>query len=321
MNGVLIMRKCDKIQNAAKEYSKKASGKLGFGYYDLETGESAFLNENAVFPTASVFKVFVLAELFRQLDKGMCSLEDRYELKDTVKVNGSGILITLKEGMKLTLYDYAMLMMIISDNTAADFLFNFTGRDNIKKNVLDALELNDTKVDLTCQRLLSQYGEFDPGKSWSENLDKFFSTDYRNTDWYLCKTEENDQTSPRDMVRMLKAVATGEWSSQSACDGMLDIMKNCQTNSRIPKYLPYGVAVAHKTGTVNRVGNDVGIVYTAKGSYILTLFYNGNTASKEEYWGANKQGHFGDELLAKLSREVYDVYVETDAGVPLLSAL
>lgn len=303
------MSRRDAILEIAEKYKCQASGKLGFGFFDLETGESAYLYENEPFPAASVFKIFVLAELFRQIDEGRCSLYDRYVMKDSDKTNGSGVLVTLREGMNLTLYDYAVLMMIISDNTAADFLFKFTGRDSIKKNVIDKLGLDTTKVDLTCRCLLSQYGEFDEEKSWEENIKKFFSTDYRNTDWYLCRTEDNNQTSPHDMVIMLRAIAENKWSSRNACEGMLSIMKNCQTNSRIPKYLPYGVSVAHKTGTVNRVGNDVGIIFTEKGSFILTLFYNGNTANKQEYWGENLKGCFGDELLANLSKDIYDAYM------------
>ena len=39
------------------------------------------------------------------------------------------VLEQLDAGLNLTLKDYATLMMIISDNTATDFLFNFLGRE------------------------------------------------------------------------------------------------------------------------------------------------------------------------------------------------
>ena len=80
-------------------------------------------------------------------------------------------------------------------------------------------------------------------------------------------------------------------------------MKQCQTNSRIPKYLPDGCNAAHKTGTMTRVANDAGIVYTPAGDFILSLFYNGNVASEEEY-NANATGRLGDELLANLARDI-----------------
>ena len=49
--------------------------------------------------------------------------------------------------------------------------------------------------------------------------------------------------------------------------------------------------------------NIAGIVYTPAGDFILSLFYNGNVASEEEY-NANAKGRLGDELLATLSRDI-----------------
>lgn len=94
---------------------------------------------------------------------------------------------------------------------------------------------------------------------------------------------------------------------------MLNLMKKCQTNSRIPKKLPSGTAVAHKTGTFDRLVNDSGIVYTDKGSYIISMMYNGNLADADEYYNINKGGAFGDEMLANLSKEVYDIFTEKES--------
>ena len=46
---------------------------------------------------------------------------------------GSGILKDLSEPIELALIDYATLMMIISDNTATDVLYNKLGEDKIKE--------------------------------------------------------------------------------------------------------------------------------------------------------------------------------------------
>ena len=86
-------------------------------------------------------------------------------------------------------------------------------------------------------------------------------------------------------------------------------MKRCHTNSRIPRHLPKGTEVAHKTGTMDKVANDVGVVYTDKGDYLLCMFYNGNTATREEY-DANIKGRLSDNLLADISRDIYAEYVK-----------
>ena len=111
------------------------------------------------------------------------------------------------------------------------------------------------------------------------------------------------------MMKILRLVYEKKLFTPWVCDEMLKIMKQCQTNTRIPKFLPAGVEVAHKTGTVDRVANDAGIVYTPKGDYILTLFYNGNAASEEEY-NKNVNGLMSDSLLAEISRDIYAEYVK-----------
>ena len=79
---------------------------------------------------------------------------------------------------------------------------------------------------------------------------------------------------------------------------------------RIAKYLPRGVDVARKGGSMDRVVNDTGIVYSPHGDYIITMFYNGNTACEEEYI-AHQRRFMGENLLADLSKRVYDIWVET----------
>jgi beta-lactamase class A len=306
------MNKVDLIQQAVEHCSSQLSGKLGVGFQDIQTGQKFFLNGNEQFPTASVFKIFVLAELFRQIDAGIVTLDARYGLEDTYKSVGSGVAQFMTSGTSLTVYDYALLMMAISDNTCADFLYRFVGGTNIKNHVVDAMELTQTKADLTCADLFVNYCGVSPDAAPAVKNDRYYHGDYRNSEWYACKTEKNDVTSPEDITKMLWSIYCGKWSSERACHDMLEIMKKCQTNSRIPKYLPAGIHVAHKTGTFDRVSNDVGIVYTGQGTYILSLLYNGNLADQAEYEGKNSRGYYGDEVLAKLSRRIYDIYMMSE---------
>jgi len=296
----------EKIASIAQRYQENTTAPLGFVFKDLKTGKLIAHRGEEAFPTASAYKLYILAELFRKVYAGECSLDDRIPMTEEVKSPGSGVLQCLGAGLNPTLRDYATLMMIISDNTATDVLFNFLGRDNIKKNVIDALGLEKTKCDWGCRDLLDRYYSMN-GRSfaeiWAENGNKRPS--YRNVKWYKCITEENNQTAPIEAMKMLELVYRGEWVSPEASEGMLGIMKECQTNTRIPRYLPIGVSVAHKTGTLDKLNVDIGIVYTAVGDYILCLFYNGNLANEADY-----DANAGDDYLADLSKEIYGAYME-----------
>ena len=290
------------IRRIAEKYDAKTTGDLGLLFTDLKTGETVTVNPDKELPAASTFKVFLLAEFLRQCEEGKFSLMDRHELKEEFVSPGSGVLCDLLPGMNLTLMDYARLMMMLSDNTATDYLYSLTGRDNIKKNVIDAFNLTKTKCDYPCKLLIETY--FDPAHKKVAG-----ERNWRNTDDYLCLTPTNDSTSPNDMAKVLKMAYDKTLFSSWVSEQMIDIMKRCHTNSRIPKELPRDVEIAHKTGTMDKVANDCGIVYTEKGDYIICLFYNGNVASQEEY-DANIKGRFSDGLLAEISKEIYAAYME-----------
>ena len=292
----------DVVGRILERYQKTATGMLGAAFCDLETGKECYLNKDKAFPAASTFKLFLLVELFRQAEAGTLSLSDRMALSDEVKSPGSGVLQELDEGLNLTVRDCATLMMIISDNTATDMLFHRVGRENIKRNVLDSFDLTSTKVDWGCAQLIARY-DGQPGPEGAETASGS-GRSFRGSELYLCGTEENDQTSPADMAKILKLLAKKRLVSERASGEMLDILCRCRTNSRIPRHLPPGLKIAHKTGSLDRVANDVGIVYGKKKNYVLALFYNGNAADEEEY-ARNEKGLFGDDLLAEISRDIH----------------
>jgi beta-lactamase class A len=302
-----------KIQAVIDGYAAKVTDGLGVYFKDLKTGEVACHNADVSYPTASVLKIYILADLTRKIQAGELKWTDRFELKEAFKSVGSGVFQCLDDGLMPTLKDYATLMMIISDNTATDFLFGLTGRDSIKKNVLDPLGLTKTQIDFGCAGLLGLYFGAPIDLPYQEQLKAikekgFGSDDFWNFAPYKCETEINDITSAKDAATMFETYYKGEWVNAQASKDALDIMLQCQTNSRIPKYL-HGVPVAHKTGTCDRVANDCGIVYSKKGDYILCLFYDGNIDSKEAYM-ANAGGYKGDAMLANISKDIYDAYME-----------
>ena len=219
------------IRRIAEKYDAKTTGDLGLLFTDLKTGETVTVNPDKELPAASTFKVFLLAEFLRQCEEGKYNLMDRHELKEAFVSPGSGVLCDLIPGMNLTLLDYARLMMMLSDNTATDYLYSLTGRDNIKNNVIDAFGLSRTKCDYPCKLLIETY--FDPAHKKVAG-----ERNWRNTDDYLCLTAENDSTSPNDMAKVLKMAYDKTLFSPWVSEQMIDIMKRCHTNSRIPRSCP-----------------------------------------------------------------------------------
>ena len=126
---------------------------VGVAAKHLDSGEEILHNSGDVFFTASTFKVPLLLELYRQVDAGKIDLSERVELHRDHRVPGSGVLKELGEGLSLTLHDLATLMIIISDNTATDILYNMVGRDNLN-NAMRELGLTKTQVPMNTRELL-----------------------------------------------------------------------------------------------------------------------------------------------------------------------
>lgn len=295
-----------RLQALFEETARTVTGPLGIGFYDLESGAEVYHNGHTVFPMASVYKIFILCELFRKQKAGTFSFDDRHTLLESDKRIGSGILDLIGEGAVLSLMDYTMLMMVISDNTSTSLLQKYAPAEDIRADLIEALDLRDTMF-VPGAGLCDFYGvtEAEYRKVTAEG-GRFHA---RNGSYFRCVEPKNKQSSPRDMVKLLRLLAQGALNDPESDQKIIDIMLKCQTNARIPAQLPNGVRVAHKTGSIDHLANDCGIVYTDCGRYVLALFYNGNLAVEEEYEGTSWT-QMGDRVLSRLSADIYRIYTE-----------
>ena len=299
----------EQLKTIFEESSKAGTGRLCVGFKDLVTGEEIYYNGDTVFPTASVYKTFVLCELFRREKEGTFSFSDTHTLLESDKSIGSGILELIGEGAVLSMMDYAVLMMAISDNTAADYLYQLVGPKAIHENIFQPLGMTNSLCNTEGRSLLNAY--------YGVTVEEYRRKDAagerfhaRNGSYFRCEEPKNKQTTPRDMIKLLRALYGGAFTDPETDQRILDVMHKCQSKLLMPAKLPAGVRIAHKTGSIDHLTNDCGIIYTDNGDYVLTLFYNGNLASEEEYEGTN-WGDVGNSILSQLSADIYNAYMQS----------
>lgn len=288
------------LKGILEEAAAGFDGRLGVAVRHLGTGESASLNGDELFPTASVFKVPVIVELYRQVEVGAASLDEEVILGEGDKVPGSGILKELSPGLAVTLLDLASLMMILSDNTATDLTVEKVGLDNVNAT-LRRLGLERTKVVADCRDILFDLIGLDDIPDEEKTLG-LFEERARSAplegSWSL-GVDENNVTTPSEMLRLLEMIVDGEAASRESCDAILKTMSRCQTGGyRISKYLPQDrIEFAHKTGSLPGVRNDAGVVTLRDNGerYILSCF----TKEAADNFAA-------EEAIAKVSKGVYD---------------
>ena len=124
-----------KIEQIVKKNAKPFKGHVGVGFKDLRSGMEYYYNGEEKVLAACVFKVPVLVELYNQAMSGILELNNKYEMCQDDVTWGSGVLKELKTGVSLTLKDYAVLMMIVSDNVATDIILKIIGKEKVNKTM------------------------------------------------------------------------------------------------------------------------------------------------------------------------------------------
>jgi beta-lactamase class A len=213
---------------------------VGIAIKNLATGEKFFINENVVFPQASSIKIHILAELFHQAEQGKIRMSDVVPLPAAVRVGGSGVLNELGESsVSMSIRDYAVLMIVLSDNTATNLLIKQVGMENVNK-FLQSQGAVKTKL----QRVMMDMKAAAEGR---ENIG-----------------------TPKEVLMILEKLYRGELVNKKSSEDMLSILQKPKEGP-IRAGVPADISIANKEGDIEGVRCDVGIVYLPKAPYVICV--------------------------------------------------
>lgn len=238
----------EKILNILEQYK----GEVSFYYKNLTTNEVIKYNEEKPLLAASVIKLTILVEVFKQIKKGILNKEDIFTICEDQKVPSCGALNYMHNGLKVTLEDLYTLMIILSDNCATNILIDKLGLDNINKTIkeigLKQTILNRKMYDIEKAKL---------------GLQNYIST--------------------KDVAILLEKMYLGTLIDEQSSKEMLTILKDQRLNGKIPFFLhseKRKVEIAHKTGEDSGITHDVGIVL---GNEPFILCFMGNNVNVPEF--------------------------------------
>ena len=265
------------LQSAVEPLVKAYKGDVAVAAYHFESDTSWSMRGDVPMPTASLIKLPVMIEAYRQIDAGKLKLDQRIEVRKEDMVQGSGILTShFSPGTVITLRDAIRLMMVYSDNTATNL-------------VVDAIGLPAT-ASLTKEL----------GYPETQLHAKVFRGDTsiapeRSKKYGLGSTTAND------MVSILKRLKRGELASKTSTEAMIGDMLACDDKSRFTLLLPSAVKVAHKTGSVTRVRTDAGLLMGKECTIALCVLTDNNEDTR---WSDDNAGN---RLCAEIAKATYDV--------------
>ena len=283
---------------------------IGVAINHLESGSEVLIHPDEMFPLCSVVKIPVLAEAFRQMAAGQFGLDDRWALTTARKNLGSGTLRFMADGLQPTVRDLLTLMIIISDNTATDMVIYRLGVKSIH-DYMHELGLTNTHIPLTLREIFEDIvPDPDPTQDQYELAVKIKQSPTPRDARAYRSTPDNNVSTPRDMNRLNTLIFQGKILDRSACDGMLEILLAQQLNDRLPRFLPPGTRVAHKTGTLSGFRNDSGIIYLNDTNHVaVTAFSKWDIEAIEGDPAAERECiHAIDTAFGHIGRLVYDWY-------------
>jgi beta-lactamase class A len=254
-----------------------ASRTWGISAYDLLRQQVIVAhNADMPFPSASLIKLPIVIALYHEAWNNRLLLSETLDNDPELFTKGSGILRNLSDQARLSLRDLAVLMLQVSDNVATNLLIRRLGRDTIN-GVLETIGLHHTRL-LTDRIDVKQL----------------------ESDLFALGT-----TSPGEMNRLLQQLARHSILPPSMCADILGIMKRDSNKQRICGNLPLrrDLVIAHKSGTLDGVYHDIGLLTSDDVQYSVAFFCQGSSDDLETLPAS-------EHTIARMSRYLFDLVEE-----------
>lgn len=222
-------------------------GVMGIFVQDLQGGESFAVNADTVFPQASSIKIPILVELLRQAQEGKLNLSERVEIHRAHLVGGSGVLQFFSEaGSAISLRDLAVLMVVLSDNSATNLIIDRLGMDNVNA-MLDRQGLDRTRL---ARKMIDLGAE---------------------------QADRENRSTPRQMAALVQRLNAGKLLDAEHTRMALEILEYPK-DSPIRAGVPPASTVAEKPGSLSGAQCDTGIVFLPGRPYVISVMTTLNAA-------------------------------------------
>ncbi|MBV9119427.1 MAG: serine hydrolase [Chloroflexi bacterium] len=196
-------------------------------------GQAPFvaLNANAALPSASLYKLGVMAAVYNAFAKGNLTPSQQTTVTQE-DVDTYGDAPATAPGTVVTVQEALQRMITVSDNSAAGALIDLVGESAV---------------------------------------DAAFAANGMPGTHLGSPSSGVAETTAADQAAFFQRLLDGQVVSRTASQQMIQLLEGQQENDRLPAKLPPGTIVAHKTGELDGVRNDSGIIFTPAGPVICVV--------------------------------------------------
>ena len=200
------------------------------------------LRGDDVFPAASLAKIPIAIELMRRIDLGQFAATERLDTSDEPRVGG-GVLDWLDRDVPLTLHELCTLMLITSDNTAANFLLGLLGMGEVNET-MSRLKLKHTHL---ARRFM---------------------------DMAARANHRDNETTADDMLTLLTLLRGGALPGGRQ---IAEMLTGQLLFEELKDWLPADARLAHKSGSLDDTVNDAGLLSGPGGSCVYVVLTSEQT--------------------------------------------
>ena len=266
----------DRVQSAIQGFR----GTVSIYAKNLDTGKTFDLKGDQPVRTASTIKLPIMVAVFRAVEEGRATWNETLLLRDEDKVSGSGVLHEFSGGVRLPLQDVMHLMIVVSDNTATNLILDRITADAVNLE-MDRYGFAQTR---SLRKVRGDGNDLKAPSGWSK----------------AGQLEKNKRfglgvSTPHEMVLLLEKIAAGQAVSAAASKEMMEVLKRQQYKDGIGRRLG-DLAVASKSGALDALRSDVGIVFAKTGRIAIAITVD--DMPKIDYTADNA----GNILIADLAK-------------------
>lgn len=235
-------------------------GDAGVYVRHLRTGQTAALRADELFPTASMIKLPILIATFQAMAEGNLAFLQRLTYTDSLAYSDEDDLLALvQDSSDIELAKVTMLMLTMSDNTAALWLQALAGTGVTINGWLAAHGFDSTRMNSRTPGREANRAQF----GWG-------------------------QTTPREMAELLVRVRQERAVSPAADQQMYRMLTRSYWNGTALSQIPPWVQAASKQGAVNRSRSEVVLVNAPSGDYVFCVITKNQA---DESWEASNEGY------------------------------
>lgn len=235
-----------------KERLSEVQGKAGIYYKDLITGETVNFQGDEGFKPASMVKLPAFMAVHSLVNKGKLSFDEKIKVKYEYRVPSCGAFNAFTDEPVVDLRTLCFLMIVISDNTAANIIFDYVGIDVLNEEFKE-MGLKETHIER-----------------------KFFDSEG-------FKKGLSNYAAPAELGMLLEQVYRGTFVNEDVSKAILDVLLEQQCRWKIPAYIEEKCQVANKTGEADDITGDAALILGER-PFILVIIFNNTVAAETDEW-------------------------------------